>query len=202
MSKKEAKEKRIEDILSAAVDVFIEKGYENASMNEIAARAGISKGGLYHHFLSKDMVLLYANQKLMEPCSAMLEAAKENPSAAEGIKSYIHDYLEYWIERKKELIFFSLSMTKAMSHMDIFKMYERYTEDYIVSFEDLFRKGNKTGEFNLSNPRENAVALMSALDGLIIYMALDKKLKLDEMVRYFENVFLKPFRCANNKEGR
>jgi AcrR family transcriptional regulator len=72
MTKKEDKKKRIDSILSAAVDVFIEKGYEGASMNEIAARAGISKGGLYHHFISKDMVLLYANQKLLEPCEELM----------------------------------------------------------------------------------------------------------------------------------
>ena len=202
MSKKESKEKRIEDVLVAAMDVFIEKGYENASMNEIAIRAGISKGGLYHHFLSKDMVLLYANQKLMEPCMAMLDAAKENSSAVEGIKTYIHDYLGYWIERKKELIFFSMSMTKAMSHMDIFKMYERYTEDYITSFVELFKKGMQSGEFKLSNAKGSAVALMSSLDGLIIYMALDKKLKLDEMVGYFIEVFLKPLYNINNNEGK
>ena len=49
MTKNESKDQRINDILEAAVDIFVEKGYENTSMNEIAAHAGISKGGLYHH---------------------------------------------------------------------------------------------------------------------------------------------------------
>ena len=192
LSKKEAKEKRVDDILDAAIDVFIEKGYENTSMNEIALRAGMSKGGLYHHFLSKDMILLYANQKLMEPCNEMLKAATENPLVKDGLNQYIYEYLKFWKDRKKALIFFSLSMTKAMTHMDIFKMYENYTEDNIRSFEALFKKGITTGEFVTHDCRGSAIALMSALDGLIVYMALDKKLTLQDMSRTFEDIFLKP----------
>ncbi|MCX7749324.1 MAG: TetR/AcrR family transcriptional regulator [Clostridia bacterium] len=193
MTKKESKEKRINDILEAAMDVFIEKGYENASMNEIAARAGISKGGLYHHFLNKDMVMLYANQKLMEPCEAMMEQIKNYKSVVEGLKFYISHYLKYWSDRKRELIFFSLSMTKAMSMRDIFKMYEQYVEKYISSFEAFYQKGIDQGEFIPHNTRNSAIALMSALDGVVVYMALDKKLKLEEVSKSFEERLVDPF---------
>jgi AcrR family transcriptional regulator len=189
MTKKEDKKKRIDSIISAAVDVFIEKGYEGASMNEIAARAGISKGGLYHHFISKDMVLLYANQKLMEPCEELMLHAQKNKSASEGLREYIYEYLKYWNERKRELIFFSLSMTKAMTHRDIFNMYEGFVESYITSFEKLFKNGIDTGEFKNHDFRGSSIALMSALDGVIVYMALNKKLNLEDVVRHFEEVF-------------
>src|SRR5579884_2092561 len=52
-------------ILQAAEDVFIEKGYYNASMDEIAARVGIAKGTLYLHFACKeDMVVALLKRKL------------------------------------------------------------------------------------------------------------------------------------------
>ena len=199
MTKKETKEKRIDDILGAAVNVFVEKGYENATMSDIASRAGISKGGLYHHFLSKDMVLLYANQKLMEPCAGMMLEAKRNPSITEGLKSYILNYLEYWADRKKELIFFSLSMTKAMTHRDIFKLYEKYVEEYISSFEEFFKKGVDNGEFVPHNTKGSAVALMSALDGVLIYMALDKKLGVLEVAKSFEERFIDTVICSKHE---
>ncbi|HYF63745.1 MAG TPA: TetR/AcrR family transcriptional regulator [Herpetosiphonaceae bacterium] len=41
-------------ILSAASAVFAEKGYADAAIDEIAARAGIAKGTVYLHFASKD----------------------------------------------------------------------------------------------------------------------------------------------------
>ncbi|MDP4092637.1 MAG: TetR/AcrR family transcriptional regulator [Bacillota bacterium] len=192
MTKKESKEKRIEDIIDAAVNVFVDKGYENTTMSEIAEQAGISKGGLYHHFLSKDMVMLYANQKLMEPCNDMLFKAKQNTSACEGLKKYIFEYIGYWTQRKKELIFFSLSMAKAMTHMDIFKLYEKYVEDYISSVEALFKKGIDSDEFIMHDPRGSAISLISALDGVTIYMTLDKKMKLEDISNYFIDRLIEP----------
>ncbi|MBP2653945.1 MAG: transcriptional regulator TetR family, partial [Firmicutes bacterium] len=55
---KEPKEKRISDILDSAITEFLENGYEKTSMEAIARRAKLTKGGLYHHFSSKDEILL------------------------------------------------------------------------------------------------------------------------------------------------
>ncbi|MCO5968503.1 TetR/AcrR family transcriptional regulator [Actinoallomurus soli] len=45
-------------ILLVAKDVFLETGYERASMDAVAARAGTSKRSLYAHFESKDKLFL------------------------------------------------------------------------------------------------------------------------------------------------
>jgi Transcriptional regulator len=193
MTQKQSKEKRIDDILAAAVEVFVEKGYENTSMEEIAKHAGLSKGGLYHHFLSKDMVLLYANQKLMEPIDDLMKTANDFETAAEGLEYFIFNYLKYWSERKMELIFFSLSMTKAMSKTDIFKLYERFVENYIKFYESLYQKGINNKEFKVHNIRSSAITLMSALDGVVIYMALDKKLDLESVSSSFKERFVEAF---------
>ncbi|MCX8128724.1 MAG: TetR/AcrR family transcriptional regulator [Clostridia bacterium] len=190
MTKKESKDKRIGDILNAAVDEFLDKGYENASMESIARKAGVSKGGLYHHFRSKDEVLLYANEKLNEPVDAMKSLIKEHPCVEEGLKFFIRSYLEYWTVHKKELIFFFLSMTKALSYSGIFNLYEKYLEEHIDFFSGLFRKGIESGEFIQHDTRASAVALISALDGVLAYLVLDKKLKLDETIKGFGEKFV------------
>ena len=43
-----------EELLEAALRVFAERGYRDSSVDEIAERAGYSKGALYWHFSSKD----------------------------------------------------------------------------------------------------------------------------------------------------
>lgn len=43
-----------EKILPAAKEEFLEKGFEQASMREIASRAGISAAGIYRHFKDKE----------------------------------------------------------------------------------------------------------------------------------------------------
>jgi AcrR family transcriptional regulator len=47
------REKRVQDILEAATAVFCERGYEDAAMSEIAARAGVVEGTIYKYFESK-----------------------------------------------------------------------------------------------------------------------------------------------------
>jgi AcrR family transcriptional regulator len=51
-------------ILDAAVDCLIEGGFSNATTPRIQARAGISHGGLLHHFPSRSALLVAASQHL------------------------------------------------------------------------------------------------------------------------------------------
>lgn len=50
------KEARPAELLDAAIDVFFEKGFAAARLEDIAARAGVSKGTIYLYFNSKDDV--------------------------------------------------------------------------------------------------------------------------------------------------
>lgn len=51
-------EKRLADILGAAREVFREKGYDDTSITEIAARAGLVEGSIYRFFESKRHLLI------------------------------------------------------------------------------------------------------------------------------------------------
>ena len=72
------REVRATIIMDAAEEVFMEKGYHDASMDEIAARAGIAKGTLYQHFPGKED-LVFA---LFERSLGLFEQAVEQAAAA------------------------------------------------------------------------------------------------------------------------
>ena len=59
-------ERRIVQILDAALDLFAEVGYEAASTNRIAARAGISPGSLYQFFANKEAIAEALSARLAE----------------------------------------------------------------------------------------------------------------------------------------
>jgi AcrR family transcriptional regulator len=44
-------------VLDAAVELFAQHGYDGTSVNQVIARAGVAKGGFYHHFASKEALL-------------------------------------------------------------------------------------------------------------------------------------------------
>ncbi|HEY9219620.1 MAG TPA: helix-turn-helix domain-containing protein [Phenylobacterium sp.] len=70
------KEARPTEIVSAAMDVFAEKGFAGARLDEIAARAGVSKGALYLYFETKEdifrAVVAQAVAPNLDPVLAML----------------------------------------------------------------------------------------------------------------------------------
>lgn len=192
MTKKESKEKRINDITDAALEIFLKKGYENTTMESIAKKAGISKGGLYHHFKSKDMVLVFVNQKISEKLEKIAYESVEMPSVKEGLLFYIENYLRYWLEHPVETTFLFLSITKILDNSELLKYYQQFTGDYMKYMEEAFEMGIEAGEFIPHDARTSAVTLVAALDGIICYMILDERLNLEEVVKRFEEKFIKP----------
>lgn len=192
MSKWEPKEKRIGDIVTAAVEEFLEKGYDGASMDAIARRAGISKGGLYHHFDSKEQILFVANEALSEPVNEFMRASNENPDAVEGLRVYITSYLHHWVDHPKELNFFFLTMTKALACRDMWPAFTGYFDGVSGFLSALFERGIREGRLRPHDVTARATALLSALDGILIYMVMNPALAPDVITRRFEETFIKP----------
>lgn len=81
---------RCAGILESARKVFAQKGFADATMDEIAAAAGLAKGTLYLYFESKRDVYL----KTLQCGSAeLLEQVKTNMQAAEGLRTKIRSFL-------------------------------------------------------------------------------------------------------------
>lgn len=68
---------RPDEILDAALDVFIETGFDAARMDDIAARAGLSKAGVYLYFGSKEALLRALIDREIAPIAAGLAALAE-----------------------------------------------------------------------------------------------------------------------------
>lgn len=190
MTRKESKEKRIRDILDAAIPEFVEKGYEGASMDSIAARAGLTKGGLYYHVKSKDDILVMANDRFMEPIIRFMEEAMNAASAAVGLAGYIRNYLTYWTGHPTELSFVFLTMTKTISDPRLRSHFRGYTGQMTAFFEGLYRKGADSGEFRDMEARSTALSLMAALDGIAGYLVVDDDLDLENTIRELCETFI------------
>ena len=63
----------LEQLLEAAVAVFDERGYEATSVEEIAARLGVTKSAVYHHVPSKGELLRLALDRALDALVALTE---------------------------------------------------------------------------------------------------------------------------------
>lgn len=197
MVPRKPREERINEITQAAIEVFLEKGYENTTMDAIAYKAGVSKGGLYHYFSSKEMVLIFANEKISQKVQEIMASASECTSVKEGILYYIENYIQYWLEHPKETAFLFLSIAKMLENPELLKYYHEYTSAYMAFFEGAFTMGIELGEFKEHNVRTSTITLMAALDGVLSYMIFDKDLLLKEIVQHFEKKFISPIEITH-----
>jgi AcrR family transcriptional regulator len=88
---------RNRQILDAALAVFSERGFEAARMDDIAARAGLSKGGLYAHFRSKDEIFEALLRRALSPSdldlAALRAASPDMRHFAEAFVNRLYDDL-------------------------------------------------------------------------------------------------------------
>ncbi|BBX24392.1 hypothetical protein MTER_38030 [Mycolicibacter terrae] len=71
-------------VLSAAIDAFVDTGYHGSTMRDVAARAGMSVPGIYHHYPDKQALLVAILDATMAELHWRVEAARTG--AATGIE--------------------------------------------------------------------------------------------------------------------
>lgn len=200
MTRKEPKEKRMQAIIEAAMEVFIEKGYEGASIEAIAMRAGLTKGGLYHYFKGKEEILMYANDRFMEPILQMMDKCRQNQSPTEGLREFIRDYLHHWDEHSVEVAFSFLTMTKIISNREMWPPMEAYASKMTSFFESVLELGVKAGELRSHDAHSRAWTLVAALDGVTGYMIMNSTLTPGSTAAFLEKVLLDEI-LAQGKKG-
>lgn len=92
-------EDRRNQVLDVAQYLFFTKGYDDTTMADILAAAGISKGGFYHHFKSKDELLFGVLDRMVDALFGQLDLTSQGTatSAMDQLNAFIHlrsDYLK------------------------------------------------------------------------------------------------------------
>jgi AcrR family transcriptional regulator len=89
-------------IYEAALDLFREKGFEQTTMRDIAAKAGVALGGAYYYFSSKEAIVLAFYQEMQESShEAILHAISGQKKLKERIRCVIEKRLELLAPNRK-----------------------------------------------------------------------------------------------------
>jgi len=95
------RERRYEDILDVASRLFLEKGYERTSIQDIAVEIGVLKGSLYHYIDTKEGLLYNVirtnHENLVESMEEALGHAADQP-AIERVRAFLHNHMMFVLE--------------------------------------------------------------------------------------------------------
>ena len=120
-----AKEKTKLKILQSAVNLIIEKGFENASLREMAKNAGVSNPTIYNYFPSKEKLLYaYIEQKHKEAIASLQEIEDFHTyTLREQLQTLVETELELYLEDREFIVQIS-DMVFHNSGMKVSKLYQ------------------------------------------------------------------------------
>ncbi|MGA8068650.1 MAG: TetR/AcrR family transcriptional regulator [Terriglobales bacterium] len=104
-------DRRLDDILDHATQVFCRKGYEGASMRDISRATGMSLAGLYHYCESKERLLFLIQKHTFSTIIKDLKARIETVTEPEDrIRIFILNHVQYFVSNQPGL--------KVLAHED------------------------------------------------------------------------------------
>ena len=115
-----------EKILNAALIEFIEKGVDDARIEDIAKRAGLTKVMLYYHFNSKENLV---SELMVRLSNEITEKFRENLSNIDikdpqSVRSHVETMLDYFYGRKEILRLITSESIKDKNGMGSFYIFE------------------------------------------------------------------------------
>lgn len=146
-------------IVAVAEKLFLEKGYAETTVDDILEATGLSKGGFYHYFKSKEEVLSESIKMLMQDMLAAFTpiVQDETLTALEKLKLFMKTKSEFQQPRKEFARYLSMLMK---SDFALYKYYISLAQNYIEPLAAIIEQGKKEGAFNVQHPRETADILL------------------------------------------
>ncbi len=95
-----------ERIISVALELFAEQGYEQTSLREIADRLGVTKAALYYHFKTKDDIVHGIVESMAAPIDEAIAWGEQKPWSPEVRDELVRRFAEGMSERAPLLRFF------------------------------------------------------------------------------------------------
>ena len=143
------KEARPGELLDAALDLFVEKGFSAARVDEVAARAGVSKGTLFLYFQSKEDLF---KAVVRENIANKFPAWQEEFATFEGSSSDMLRYalVSWWERIGKTRVsgITKLVMSEAQNFPEIAAFYqEEVIKPGNAMIRSILERGVQSGEF-------------------------------------------------------
>jgi AcrR family transcriptional regulator len=143
-----------ERILNVALDLFTEKGFDGASLREIAERLGVTKAAIYYHFASKDDILMALHMRLHEFGKDALRRMTEAPVTLELWGALLDQILGQMLAQRKLFLFHERNQAALeklhrkdhdAEHDDIQDRFRRVLADRRVPLRDRVRMATSFG---------------------------------------------------------
>jgi len=183
---------KLREICRIAARVFYEKGYDGASMQDIANAVHLTKAGLYHHVGSKDRLLYEIMNYGMDILDeTVLENVKSIRDPREKLRQTIIGHINLIVRARDREITVILHENRSLKGA-LRKKINARKRAYIEFLEELIAKvQERAGGRILISPRVAAFALLGIINWLYQWYDVEGPIKEDQLANDYVELFLR-----------
>jgi AcrR family transcriptional regulator len=169
-----------ERIVEEAVKLFYERGFNNTTLDDIAAELGVTKPFIYTHFRSKvDLLAALCKPTIEMSLAAVENAAKGSGTPTRRLYRAIVDFTNVVLSRQANIaIFFREEKNLTRQQLEEINAL-RKKFDHVLSA--LLAEGVEAGEFHIKDTHLAALAIGGMVSWAYTWHRPGGRLKLDEM---------------------
>jgi AcrR family transcriptional regulator len=178
-----------QDILEAAAQVFRQKGFHGASMNDIAGAVNLQKASLYHHVSSKQEILLelldQALRMLLERISVI---SSQSISADVKLRLMILEYLQILAENADlaAVLLFEHRALERRQHVRHVPNRDKFES----LWRDVINEGVNDRLFKVNDVAMTARALLGLMNWTLTWYRPDGKKSIQQIADDYSNLLL------------
>ena len=176
MTRKEQKEERKKLILMAALKLFVERGYYDTKISDIAAEVPMSTGLLFHYFESKEVLL---KELVLMGAEGTKRAAQVSDNVPPDVflEGFIGQLFAYAKDEPWVFSMFVLMSRVRRPGMPEEARQIALSVDTIESTALLIKKGQKSGVFHKGDADLMSACFWASVQGIMEEMAMDAGMK-------------------------
>lgn len=178
------------NIKNAAINLFYKKGYFATSMSNIALATGIRKSSIYHHYATKEDILLDILRTTMNDLQDTLQKRLSEVSGAEEkIKAVIHCHIDFHIQRQKETIIADSELRglTAKNYKEIIQV----RNDYEKKLQNVLEESVAEGRFAEMDIKVISYAILSMCTGVCTWFKKSGRLSKQTIADIYTDFILK-----------
>jgi AcrR family transcriptional regulator len=168
-------DQRREQMLRAAIDVIVERGYAESRIADVAERAGTSPALVIYYFKTKDQLLTEAIRFSEDTWyEAGTRRMEQIPTAAGKLEEIVAMCClpEADTEPETSWVLWLDLWSQAARHPEVASVRQKFDERWRDLIYSLVVAGQEAGEFGPVDPAEFAVLFSALLDGFAVQIAL------------------------------
>ncbi|ABZ83684.1 transcriptional regulator, tetr family, putative [Heliomicrobium modesticaldum Ice1] len=191
--------RKVEQIFQGAVDIFAEKGFDRATMDEVAERSGVAKGTLYYHFDGKEDLIAFLMEEGLERLSKYVhEAVAGCDDPAEQLRRAIYGLVRFFDQNRD---FCQMLLMGVWFNRERQVQFRQILRNFYSQLAAIIQAGMERGQLRPMPAELSATGLFGLISVISLRVILDgDAMDCEQLGNFIFQQYLNGARICGEKE--